>query len=57
MIYGNQISKTDCRSYNYINRQNGFTSPNVSNRLTGLRHNTLNLIIGLLKGSIKLKGV
>ena len=38
-----------------INRQNGVTSSQVSNRLTRLRHNTLNLIIGLLKGSMKLK--
>ena len=38
-----------------INRQRGVTSPQVSNRLNRLRHNTLNLIIGLLKGSIKLK--
>ena len=36
-----------------INRQNGVTSRQVSNRLTRLRHNTLNMIIGLLKGSTK----
>ena len=53
MIYGNQICNKGLSLLN-INRQNGVTSPQVSNRLTRLRHNTLNLIISLLKGSIKL---
>ena len=54
MIYGNQKFNKGLSLLN-INKQNGVTSPQVSNRLTHLRHNTLNLIIGLLKGSIKLK--
>ena len=55
MIYGNQVSILKGLSLLNINGQNGVTSPQVSNRLTRLRHNTLNMIIGLLTGSIKLK--
>ena len=54
IIYSYQISIRDCQILN-VNRKNGVTSPHVSNRLTSLRHNTLNLIIGLLEGPKKIK--